>query len=157
MDEFRAGPLPASPPVVSDLPAYEDFQIPGPSRRVDAWLATALALVHGLAWAPFFVTLLIYVPRYKKMFADFGLKLPWVTEFLIDLSDMFAEAFPFVPAILSLCVVLDGWLLYCLRRWSRPLSWVWFVLLLIAGIVAFFIVRLAVMLPMVELMEGLAK
>jgi hypothetical protein len=177
MDESRPDPLPASPSAISSAPdskaladswpasqpavsspsVIEDFRAPGPSRLADALMAAALAVVHGLAWAPFFITLLIYVPRYEKTFADFAMRLPWLTESVIDLSDMLLFYFPLVLVMLPLCLALDGLALYGLRRWSRPLSWAWFVLLLLAGIMAFAIVRLAMMLAMIELMEGLSK
>jgi hypothetical protein len=47
--------------------------------------------------------------------------------------------------------------IYLLRRIARPLSWVWFVLLLLASFFSALFIMTAVVAPMHELMEGLSK
>ena len=37
------------------------------------------------------------IPKFKKIFADFGMKLPWATLTLIDISDWFVEYWYVVP------------------------------------------------------------
>jgi type IV pilus assembly protein PilC len=37
------------------------------------------------------------IPKFKKIFADFGMRLPWATETLIDVSDWFVEYWYSVP------------------------------------------------------------
>jgi type IV pilus assembly protein PilC len=44
--------------------------------------------------------IMIYIiPKFKKIFADFGMKLPWATETLIDTSDWFVEYWYVVPLV----------------------------------------------------------
>lgn len=39
------------------------------------------------------------IPKFKKIFQDFGMKLPWATEMLIDVSDWFVDYWYVVPLI----------------------------------------------------------
>jgi type IV pilus assembly protein PilC len=54
------------------------------------------------------------IPKFKKIFADFGMKLPWATEVLIDVSDWFAEYWYVVPLF-----PLSIWLILKLIRLSK--------------------------------------
>lgn len=155
MESIRPGPLPASP--LPPPAPVADLQVVGPSRRTDALVASLLALVHGISWLPCVVALLTIVPKFKKIFADFGMKLPWSTELLIDVSDRVHELYPFVPAFFLVLMGLDAWLLYFLLRMSRPFAWVWFVLLILVGAFSLFPIGEALLMPLVDLMEGLSR
>ena len=49
------------------------------------------------------------IPKFKKIFADFGMKLPWATLTLIDISDWFVEFWFVVPLFpLSIWLLLKG-------------------------------------------------
>lgn len=94
----------------------------------------ALALMYLVAVPviiPFIVTglMVFIVPKFKKIFDDFGSKLPEITESLIGVSDTFAQ-FWYIPAVvvvwgfLPLCILwfmmrAKGWSLG-LPRWLTP-------------------------------------
>jgi hypothetical protein len=156
MEDIRPGPLPAREQPILAAPATSELSIVRQGRP-DALVAALMALVHALAWAPVIVALLTYVPKYKKIFADFGMKLPWLTETLIDVSDAANDWLILVPVVYLLFVAMDGGTIYLMRRIARPLSWVWFVLLLLASFFSVFFIMTGVLAPMHELMEGLSK
>jgi type IV pilus assembly protein PilC len=54
------------------------------------------------------------IPKFKKIFADFGMKLPWATEMLISISDWFVDFWYVVPL-----VPLTIWLSIKLIRLSK--------------------------------------
>jgi hypothetical protein len=157
MDSIRPGPLPAPAQPVAEVAELRNLRVDRPTRFNDAIVAAAMAFVHGLGWLPTVIALLSFVPKHKKTFADFGMKLPWLTEIMIDLSDEFVELFPVLPLIGLAFMGLDAWLLYALRRKSRTLSWLWFLFVLLVCGFSFFVTWMAVWLPITELMEGLSR
>jgi type IV pilus assembly protein PilC len=54
------------------------------------------------------------IPKFKKIFEDFGMKLPWLTEMLIDISDWFCNYWYAVPLF-----PFGGWVLIKLIRMNR--------------------------------------
>jgi type II secretory pathway component PulF len=56
------------------------MSVPSPARRL------AVTFLAPFPWALFFFQLLLIVPRSARLFAEMGLKLPDLTQFLVDLS-----------------------------------------------------------------------
>jgi type IV pilus assembly protein PilC len=63
------------------------------------------------------------IPRFKKIFNDFGLKLPWITQMLLDVSDFFVTYFWIVP-IVGVVVYLGLRLARVTKTGSYALDWV---------------------------------
>jgi type IV pilus assembly protein PilC len=64
------------------------------------------------------------VPKFKEIFAAFEMKLPAMTQTLLDISDFMKNYFWIMP------LVLIGWIIFCrllrLMYWGRyVLDWVW--------------------------------
>src|SRR5262249_45953662 len=130
-----------------------------PATRSAGYSAAVMTAIHLMAWMPLFILFFFVVPRSKKIFADFGMKLPWITESIIDISDTMRDFFWFLPIIVAGAFVADAAILFLLRRddrW-RLLSWLPFLLLLVVPLVGCAIVWLGLELPMVELTEGLSR
>jgi type IV pilus assembly protein PilC len=73
------------------------------------------------------------VPKFKEIFATFDMKLPAMTQTLLDISDFMKHYFWIVP------LVFIGWLVFCrllrLTYWGRyVLDWVWLHVPIIGGI-----------------------
>src|SRR5262249_40119989 len=56
------------------------MSVPSPARRL------AVTFLAPLPWAMFFFQLLLIVPRSAKLFTEARLKLPALTQFLVDAS-----------------------------------------------------------------------
>jgi type II secretory pathway component PulF len=56
------------------------MSLPSPARR------RAVTLLATLPWALVLFQFLLIVPRYGKLFREFGLKVPAVTELLLNIS-----------------------------------------------------------------------
>jgi hypothetical protein len=129
------------------------------SLRPTPFVPGVLALVHGAAWVALVLVLLLVVPRYDKMFKDFGLKLPLLTEMVVAASRWVVRYwYVLVPAGVVL-LALDAAVLHGLRLApaTRILSWLWFLLILAGTLVALLVVWLAVAHPMAKLHEGLTR
>ncbi len=73
------------------------------------------------------------VPKFKEIFAAFEMKLPAMTQTLLDISDFMKNYFWIMP------LVLIGWIIFCrllrLMYWGRyVLDWVWLHVPIIGGI-----------------------
>lgn len=104
--------------------------------------------VLGIAISVTFLILIFVVPAFQNIFATFGAELPWLTKWVIALSESVEE---YGLLVLSLCIVsmwwlkrqltqrwhwrhsLQGWLLHipiagpltrhaCTARWTRTLA-----------------------------------
>lgn len=82
------------------------------SPRRAVIIACILILLSGLLWALVMWQLWSLVPQKKRIFDDFGMKLPMISEMVIDLSTWSMD-FPFATAILcffSILAALIGWI-----------------------------------------------
>ncbi len=129
------------------------------TRNPDALAALPAVVIHGTLWAAFLHILLRGVPPFKRIFADFGMKLPWVTEVVLDLADWGAEYWPLLLIALAVLLAVDGIVSYLLYanpsgRWRY---WLWFTVLGFVPVFAGYVVMVAMFEPLLELMNGLAK
>lgn len=109
-------------------------------------------LVLGL-----FASYVAYVPRYKRMFDEFGLTLPWITLVVIRVSNWVAGYWWAIVPLLAVAGAGNFMLLNSLARrgWVAPVTWAAGVSLLLVAIIAATVY--AVEAPTMKLMEGLAK
>ncbi|MBY0524928.1 MAG: hypothetical protein K2R98_16100 [Gemmataceae bacterium] len=137
-----------------------DRRVPGEtSLLVELLTAGGLASFHGIVWLPFFIAMFAFVPRHKKFFADFGMKLPAAAELFIDLSDAMQEAWIVVPFLLGMALVLDAAVMYGLRRSpaTRLLAWLWFMLVILLAQGMLLFTWLALWAPISELLEAFSR
>lgn len=111
---------------------------------------------HGLALALIVVVLLVIVPRFDRMFAEFGLKLPVVTVLVIKASRVLESyGILLIPAgvlfhagMLCLFILVDG-----MPRWIRSL-WCYGVFVIAGGNLLIIVIGLIV--PLLRLVDGLS-
>src|SRR5262245_8500584 len=129
------------------------MSVPSPARRL------AVTFLAPFPWALFFFQLLLIVPRSARLFAEMGLKLPELTEFLIDLS-RWARGHLVATGAIAL-TLLGGSMVAAYGAQTANLSRARRVglLLLIFGLPAalFVVAWVGVQVPQSRLAEGLAK
>ncbi len=121
--------------------------------------AIAMTLVHAVLWVPILLYLILFVPRLKKIFADFGMVLPRMSEWMIASSDFVATYWYLLPVLIVFVLLADGAVIYLLRRGtgrSGP-SWIWFSLIILLTILVMIGMVTASLLPMITLLEALSR
>ncbi|HMP03718.1 MAG TPA: type II secretion system F family protein, partial [Gemmatales bacterium] len=79
--------------------------------------------------------ILIYIiPKFKKIFNDFGMKLPEVTQILLDVSD-FAQEYFWVAPIVIFCWWLMIKIIRMFKKGAYALDWIWLHVPVIGGII----------------------
>ena len=130
-----------------------------PRSESAALTAAVMASIHGIVWSAYFFFLGIIVPVHEKIFREFDMKLPWLTVWVLDISNWVVSYFYLLPFHVAVLLAVDGAVLYFLRRGSKAkiLSWLWFVLIMALSIAVFALSVLAMQLPRLKLLEGLNK
>ncbi|MBC7855299.1 MAG: hypothetical protein IAF94_17870 [Pirellulaceae bacterium] len=126
-----------------------------PHQESKAGLLIFWLCLHGLALMILLAALLVVVPRFDKMFQEFGLKLPLASVVVVNLSRrLWQYGLLIIPAgmilgggILCLLFLVDG-----VPRWFRKL-WCCGVLIVAGGTV--FVIALGIILPLMSLVQGL--
>ena len=94
---------------------------------------------------------LLVIPRLERVYADFGTKLPWITQLVLDVSRFLQTPLGWVvAAFIAGVVALVVGVLPIPRRWLRLLV----VLFLAAIVIA---LGMAVLLPILNMMESLTS
>lgn len=145
-------------------PARRGLPLPPtrPTPHGSAWPFTIIAaVIHTMLAFVLFLSLIVWIPRSEKLFKDFNLKLPSLTETLISTSRWFSNYWYVVIFPVWLLFVGNVLVLYLLRSYPGcrrlGLYWYWFIavtlLLLLAGATEAF----AILAPYVKLNEALSK
>jgi type II secretory pathway component PulF len=116
------------------------------------------ALIPTVLWAGFFVGLLLTVSGFKKEFADFGMRLPATTMFVIEIADWVATYWYILPLFLPFVLVPDTIIIVLLRRLpSRIPGRLWCGLMMALPLLAAGFVFFALYLVQTKLQESLPK
>lgn len=150
---------PAGLTVLPDDWHQHAFLVKGPGQSSDAGLVTynrlsvfMITVVHALMLLALFSGMLLVVPSMKNIFKDFQMKLPLLTELVIGLVDACFLA----PVLFVVLIGADVLVLYSLA--DKPaLRWTWACLVFVILLLLPFVCALAVWLPFMTLMEGLAR
>lgn len=100
-------------------------------KVIGAMIYPVVVILAAIAILSFIM--IAIVPKFKEIFAAFEMKLPAMTQTLLDISDFMKEYFWIFP------LVFIGWLIFCrllrLMYWGRyVLDWVWLHVPVIGGI-----------------------
>jgi type II secretory pathway component PulF len=127
--------------------------IPSTANSSSRSPATILVVaLHALFWTAWLAGLLLWVPRVERVFRDFNVKPPLMAELAITLTHGIV---PLGLLLVLLFVLADGTVAYRLRRsGARAL---WSGLMTIAPVAAIIVTALALILPMVQLLEMIHK
>jgi type II secretory pathway component PulF len=121
--------------------------------------AAVMVVVHGLVGLAVCLFLLFVVPGYKRTLADFQMRVPAFTEWVIAVSDWLGHYLYVMPPFVLIVLVVDAAALFLLRwkRQTRPLSWVWFMVVLLLPLTAWLLGWWGVWLANLKLQEGLSR
>lgn len=113
----------------------------------DAANATIIwVIVHSVLWLILLMIAYFVIPRFTKIFMDFGVELSGTTLLILWASDRIVEFFYLVPFALVLPVLADAAVTYMLyQRGSRPgfrRAWLLFMIALPACVLVLSIVAL---------------
>ena len=137
----------------SDVPRASVAE--NPIHRSLVWTAWML-LTHFVAGVLLLWAMISVVPRFIAMFAEFEAEVPPVTELLIVVSNLVAR---WGYLLLPLGLAVDAVLLLALSRLPAGARWLgtlWATLVLVAALVAFALMIVAIMLPLAVLIESLS-
>jgi type IV pilus assembly protein PilC len=100
-------------------------------KVIGAMIYPVVVILAAIAILSFIM--IAIVPKFKEIFAAFEMKLPAMTQTLLDISDFMKNYFWIMP------LVLIGWIIFCrllrLMYWGRyVLDWVWLHVPIIGGI-----------------------
>ena len=87
---------------------------------LDALFYPGLVLAFGLCIFAFLGTFVI--PRFISIFADFGMRLPWMTQVLFTINEYAVMVYLVVPASLVGTLLLLRWVLLCFPA-GRKIWW----------------------------------
>jgi type II secretory pathway component PulF len=107
-------------------------------------LAIVVPVVAGLLWLTAAFQLLVIVPRFEKLFMDFKMKLPLLTEWLIR------DAWWGAPAGLAFWTSIG--IALCFSRRTR---WLGLTLVVVAPLLFNLLVFLGICIPYVELVKAI--
>jgi hypothetical protein len=144
---LRRAAAPAGP-MTPPSPVLEYGPRPRPPMDVAQYLLhfTAAATVVGVL-----LFAMLWAGRMKRVFVDFGMKLPRSTQILLDLSDASRACYAWVA--LAIVPFAAPFLLARLRPESR--RWVAVVAFLLSAVLVVFVI-VAMFEPMVTLFEGVS-
>ncbi|GBD36214.1 Type II secretion system protein F [bacterium HR36] len=100
-------------------------------KVIGAMIYPVVVILAAIAILSFIM--IAIVPKFKEIFTNFEMKLPAMTQTLLDISDFMKNYFWIMP------LVLIGWLIFCrllrLMYWGRyVLDWIWLHVPVIGGI-----------------------
>ncbi len=131
-----------------------------PTSHGSAWPFTIIAtVIHTVLVFVLFLSLILWVPRFDKIFKDFNMALPSSTRWVMAISRWLSEGWYILifPAV----VLVNLLIVYRLRvsPGSRRLGlhWLWFYAVIFLVLLAGGTVLLAIHLPRQKLLEGLSK
>ena len=132
------------------------IQTGNPHPESKAGLLIFWLFLHGLAMLILLVALLVVVPRFDRMFQEFGLKLPLASVVVISLS---RRLWQYGLLIIPVTVILDSsmlCLLFLVDRMPRGFRTLWCCGVLVVAVCLIVLVSIAVVLPLLGLIRGLA-
>lgn len=116
-------------------------------------------LLSVILWSALFVVFISVIPKQMKLFADFGMKLPAVTQITFDISMWFADYWWVMFPVFVMGLLLAGLVTYWVRH--RTTNWtlmaLWTFMLIGTPLVLMAIVGFSLYLPLLKLVEGLSR
>jgi len=150
----------SNPPVPPPLPQQPldyrgsggDVGGPVPARTRQDSIFSLIRFIAAMAVMLILLAIfLIVIPRLESVYADFGTKLPWITQLVLDVSRFLQTPLGWVvAAVIAGIVALTVAVLPIPRRWLRLLVTLVLALIVIS-------LALAVLLPIMNLMDSISS
>jgi type II secretory pathway component PulF len=122
-------------------------------------VAVVGSAVHALLFLVVDGWMACVVPGYRREFADYAIRLPWITEAVIHVSTWFCNYWYVVALVLPPLLVLDGGvlLLAWLKSGTRILGVLWFLLVAMVPTLFMMIASFSLWLAYNKLLENLSR
>jgi type II secretory pathway component PulF len=130
-----------------------------PSPRAALFAAAIAVVIHGLLGLALLYGMLWPVPKYKRIFREFQMELPYFSIKVVEISDWFV-AYWYVVALATLpMLALDGAIVFWCwsRKSTRILGVLWIMLLVMFWFLFMGVAAFSVWLPYLKLQEGLSR
>jgi len=115
-------------------------------------------LLHGICVIALIAGMLFMVPTYKSIFKDFKMKLPWITEAVVSISDLIIRYWYILPLLIVPLLALDGGIVFFLgQAGRRKLRTVWLVMPIVLAVLFGALALVSLELPFRALVEALSK
>jgi type II secretory pathway component PulF len=107
---------------------------------------------HGALWGTWLLGLFWFVPRCERIFRNYNLKLPSLTELVMALTH---GVVPLALLVVLVFVLVDGAVYSRLRRLGARV--LWSGLMTVAPVFAIILTAVAICDPSMKLLEGLSR
>src|SRR5262249_25137728 len=114
-------------------------------------------VVHVVLGAGVFTRLVVGGPYYQQRYAEFNLKLPWLTEQVFHGSSWLMRGTELDNLILGVVALVDLGMLILLARTDRTLWHGWFWGIVILLLLLLLVVQYALLIPEWKLREALSR
>jgi type II secretory pathway component PulF len=127
--------------------------------RSDAIATVVVVAVHGVLWFILCMCVLIMAPRVERTYRDFDMKLPALTESVLELSHWMAAYYYVLPILALPFILLDAAVFWLCRSSPqlRILSVLWAIFMFLILLTAFALLTVSLLLPGAKLAESLQK
>ncbi len=120
---------------------------------VAAWLFPAV--IHGILGLTLFTSLLALVPRFARLFREFALLLPGLTEAVLVVSAWVNQYVAVAVLALMGATALDALVLWALGGWNRREGRAWFWAILVVLLLTCLLVGVSLFWPYYKLRRAL--
>src|SRR5262249_22719854 len=132
--------------------------MPNPNNTKSTTGSVIIWLVGSSLWFAFLLVMVFVVPAQKKTFDDFGLKVPWVTQVVVDMSMLFSDLWwVFFPLFVAGAIVAALVTFFVHRTNSSALLALWLLLLIGHPLVLNGLVATSLVQVRTKLAEGMSK
>lgn len=101
--------------------------------------------------------LLFVVPAFGEMFCDFGARLPWPTQVLLDLSGFLKQQFFGVFPLCWLLIVGSAAMFLYLYKTRRSRAWVWCLSVVLFQVLLIGVTIVAMYAPLFKMVQCVAS
>jgi type II secretory pathway component PulF len=117
-----------------------------------------MVALHSLLWAAVLFGLFALVPDAERVFRDFNMKLPALTQLMMALARWVEYHAPFVGIFVFFLLIVDGMGYYRLRTSApRFISKLWAVCMFLLPVLVIMGLIIGILKPLIALQEGLSK
>ncbi|MBN2291162.1 MAG: hypothetical protein JXM70_01980 [Pirellulales bacterium] len=120
--------------------------------------AIFISAFHGLLWIVLLGIMFIFVPSYQKVFTDFEVDLPVMTEWVLMLSSLSVTYGHHILCIIVVLCMVDLIILFSLYQHPQAvvLRWLWLSVMILIPLALMVWTLLVVLLPWISITESLS-
>jgi type II secretory pathway component PulF len=131
-----------------------------PTTDVSKRLPTTILVVaiHSLLWITWLLGLLMWAPRAERIFRNFNMRVPGITELVLSLSRFVSIYLLFAGIGLCLFLGADGLIYYRLRSSARRFrSELWSLVMILLPALVIVGTAIGLLNPLIWMLEALSR